>query len=282
MNYEAVREVTFQLREGDSVKITRREQVEGLRNMQERDKRRRAIGGNFTFTNMEPMKKLTSEVDALQLGYLFVLQTFTAYDTNVLVIGRNKRPMTRKDIQKALNVGRKVLWEFMKTMELYSVIFQDEDGQYVINEEYIFRGTAGKNTRVVKAYDMRVRKAYEVVRSDKRVKQLGYLVKTLPYLHMKNNILCGNPFEKEDSNIQAFGKAELAALFGITEKALYTLVRTMQLDDEVVFAEITRGKARFYMVNPSICNRGELNPAIRSIFKVIQQSWYVKQSAKGE
>ncbi|MDE4086191.1 hypothetical protein PO902_14180 [Planococcus maritimus] len=260
-------EITVQLRQGDSVKVTRREQTEALREKEKRD-RRRAEGGNFTFTDMQPMQKLADEVDALQLGYLFVLQTFIDYDTNALVVGRDKRPMTKKDMQAALNVGRTVFSGFLKTMELYSVVIQDAEGRFVINDEYLFRGSQGKRKRVVKAYDMGVRKVYEVVRSKKKVKQLGYVVKTLPYLHMKNNVVAANPFEEDDAKVQAFGKAELAELLGITEKALYTLIREMQFDGEHVFVALHRGKSCFFMVNPSICSRGEVNDSIRSLFKV--------------
>ncbi|MFC4022703.1 hypothetical protein ACFOUV_02585 [Oceanobacillus longus] len=261
------REVTVQVREGDSLKVTRREQMEALREKEKRDFRR-AEGGNFTFTDMQPIQKLTEEVDTVQLGYLFVLQTFIDYDTNILVIGRDKRPMTKKDMQAALNVGRKVFWEFMKTMELYSVVIEDTEGRFVINDAYVFRGRQGNRKRVVKAYDMGVRKVYEVVRSKKKVKQLGYVVKTLPYLHMKNNVVAANPFEEDDTKIQAFSKAELAELLGVQEKAVYRLIREMHFEGEYVFVSIQRGKSLFFMVNPSIACRGEIDDSIRSLFKV--------------
>ncbi|KIL35734.1 hypothetical protein SD70_31970 [Gordoniibacillus kamchatkensis] len=241
----------------------------------------RAERGNFTFSNMEPMQKLTAEVDATQLGYLFVLQTFIDYDTNILVIGRDRRPMTREDIQKALNVNRNTLGAFLSEMERYSVVMKDVDGRYIVNDTYIFRGRLGNgNPRVVKTYDMVARNLYEVTQSTRKVKQLGYLVKTLPYLHMYNNVICANPFEPDPELIQAFDKGQVAELFGVTEKSVYSLIRNMQFGDEVVFAEITRGQQHFYMVNPYICSRSDVGQGIKSLFKIARQPWYRKQAAK--
>jgi hypothetical protein len=257
-----------------------KEQIEANRAKQERD-RRRAEGGNFTFTNMNEMQKLTAEVDATQLGYLFVLQTFIDYDTNVLVIGRNRRPMTRDDIQKALNVSRNTLGAFLSMMELYSVVMKDTDDRYIVNDTYIFRGALGKgNNQVVKTYDMVARNLYEVTQSAKKVKQLGYLVKTLPYLSLKNNAICVNPYETDPERIQPFDKAQFAELLGVTEKSVYSLIRNMQLGDEVVFREMIEGKHRFFFVNPYVFARRDFGDDFMSLFKINRQNWYRKQAVK--
>lgn len=272
-------EITVQLREGDSVKVVRREQTEALREKEKRD-RRHAEGGKFTFMHMTEMQKLAAEVDATQLGYLFVLQTYIDYDTNVLVVGRDKRPMTKEDIQKALNIGRKALWVFLKEMERYSVVFQDTEGRYIINDSYIFRGALGKNPRVVKTFDKLARNLFEVTQSARKVKQLGYLVKTLPYLSLKNNAICANPFETDVELIQPLDKTQIAELLGITEKSVYTLVRNMQIDDEVVFRELIEGNNRVYFVNPYVCARSDFDESFKSMFKIGRQHWAKKKAAR--
>lgn len=254
-----------------------KEQREAKKEKEERD-RRRAEGGNFTFTNMEPMQRLAAEVDATQLGYLFVLQTFIDYGTNILVIGRDRRPMTKEDVQKALNIGRKALWAFMVEMERYSVIMQDAEGRYVVNNEYIFRGAVGKNPRVVKTFDQLARSLYDVTQSTRKVKQLGYLVKTLPYLSLKNNTICANPFETDAELIQPLDKAQFAELLGVTEKSVYTLIRTMQIGDEVVFRELIEGSNRVYLVNPYVCARTDFDEGFKSLFKIGRQHWAKKKA----
>jgi hypothetical protein len=253
--------ITVTLFEGDQV--IRKGQRDAYRKLKEREERR-ANAPTFTFTNMEQIAKVTKEIDPTQLGYLLFLQTFIDYDTNTLVQGRNKRPMTRQDMMAAMKVTKDTFRAFYGVMERYSIIME-VDGRFVINDAYHFRGSASGRC-VVKIYNIRTRKLYQSIRSVRKVKQLGYLYRLLPYIHMRDNIICSNPYEKRPENIQAMNKGDISKALGIDVTTTTRLIRSLTIDDMHVMAEVIRGRERLYMVNPLICSRGDYPKTLDAIF----------------
>ncbi|SEP17561.1 hypothetical protein, partial [Paenibacillus sp. OV219] len=211
--------ITVTLHEGDQV--IRKAQRDAYRKLQQ-SKQRRTKGGNFTFTDMERIAAVTSEIDATYLGYLMYLQTFIDYETNALVIGRGKWPLTRRDMVEGLGITLETFRTFYAVMERYSIIME-VDGRFIMNEDYHFRGAA-EGRRVVKTYDDRLRKIYASLPT-RKVRQLGYLYRLLPYIHLETNMLCWNPFETDPSEIRAMNKREIAVTLDIDEKTAYRLLQ---------------------------------------------------------
>lgn len=254
--------LTLCLNEGDSVTLRTAKQRQAYREIK-RKKASRLHEGRFTFADLDNVANVTGQIKPVYLGYLLYIQTYIDYETGVIVSGRYKRPMSRSDLRAVLKVSRETFRTLYENLERYSIIWEDAKGHIYVNKAYHFRGTAAGRDRLVKCYDIRIRKLSSSVRA---LKQLGYLYRALPYVHFRDNLLCWNPSELDPEKIQAINKEELAQVIGIDVKTLYRLTKTLTVDDLHVFAEIRRGRDSLFLVNPWIFNRGEYPLVLDSIF----------------
>lgn len=254
--------LTLRLNEGDSITLRTAKQRHAYREIKFK-RASRLREGKFTFADLDNVAKVTAQIEPVYLGYLLYIQTYIDYDTGMIVSGRYKRPMTRSELRDVLKVSRETFRALYKQLERYSIVWEDAKGHIYVNTAYHFRGTAAGRARLVKCYDVRIRRLRNTARA---VKQLGYLYRALPYVHFRDNLLCWNPSEPDPEKIRAINKEELAAIMGVDVKTLYRLIKTLTFDDLYVFAEIGRGRDSLFLVNPWICNRGEYPLTLDSIF----------------
>ncbi|KYC67185.1 helix-turn-helix domain-containing protein [Heyndrickxia coagulans] len=219
---------------------------------------------DFTFSNMLNMPEVIAKIDDKHCGQLLYLQTFIHYDGILVKASREKEPMTKHDIQTVLGLRKTAFYEFFNAMLANGVIFE-ENGCYRINPAYHFRGSTD-NTRVIKTFTAKVRSLY----TPRNANKLGFIYKLLPFIHFETNTVCANPFEPNIERIEELSKTDIAELTGVSEKTVYNYLRRMKLGDEFVFAEIRRGKTRYYKLNPFIFYRkdGEPDATLREIFRL--------------
>lgn len=217
---------------------------------------------DFTFSNMLNMAEVITKIDDKYCGYLLYLQTYINYDGVLVNATHEKEPMTKEDIQSALNLKKTAFYEFFKNMTDNEIMFE-ENGDYRINPIYHFRGSTD-NTRVVKTFTAKVRSLYSV----RNAKKLGFIYKLLPYIHYETNTICNNPYETNLKCVEQLSKNDIAELTQVSEKSVYSYLRSMKLGDEYVFAEIKTGKVCYYKINPFIFYRknGEPDASLREIF----------------
>lgn len=263
-----------QISEGDFV-VRKKERDAYLK--EKAKKERRCMEGNFTFTDMAKIHKLTTEISATHLGYLFLLQIFIDYGTNELIIHqktRHMRSLTRRDMIKSLNVSSRTLRDFLKTMKSHSILSEDEAGHFKLNDDFIFRGEIRNRSRnVVKTYDLMAKELYKHTQARGKIKHLGYLVKVMPYLNMTNNIICDNPFEIDVKKINGFTYLKIAELLNVSDKTVMRMLRSFTVGNEVVFAEMTINGNSLIIVNPLIMNRGGVEKGIQEQFLICNQKW---------
>ncbi|RPK16428.1 hypothetical protein [Paenibacillus xylanexedens] len=256
--------ITLRLNEGDTAIIRTAKQREAYCHRRVKQDGR-LHEGKFTFADLQHLATVTLSVDPVHLGYLLVIQTYIDYETGILVSGRQKRHMTRPDLRDVLKLSRPTFNALYANLERHGIICEDAEGRICVNETYHFRGTALGRDRLIKLYDVRIRKLRDTA---KAVKQLGYLYRVLPYVHFRDNVLCWNPAEPDPDKIQAINKSALAAIMGVDVKTSYRLIKTLMVDDLYVFAEVTSGRdSTFIIVNPWICNRGDYPITLDSIFR---------------
>jgi len=218
----------------------------------------------FTFSDMEQMKEVISMLDEKTCGYLLYLQCFVNFD-NVLVKGQSKTPMTKKDIQETLKIGKSAFAEFFKKVTKASVLLANEDGTFSINSRYHFRGKT-QNERVIKSFTSKVKELYGQVNS----KDLGFLYLLLPYVHYETNILCSNPFERNVEKIEPLSQLELSEIVGSDDRTTYRKIKKLQFDGMFVLAEVRCGKEKHYKLNPFVFYRKDGYPdtSLRADFLV--------------
>ncbi|WP_269409619.1 hypothetical protein [Lentibacillus daqui] len=231
-----------------------------------RDKR------HFTFTHMQRVLEITESLTNKQCGYVLMLQPYIQYETNVLVTaGRNPKPLDINAIAKIFGIQRRYAKQAIQTLTDASVIMENGD-QYLMNERYHFRKKAGGKA------DMLVKTFHTAVKGLKlSPSELGIIYKLIPFIHYNSNLLCSNPHEKDDNNVNVLSKSQIASLLGISRQKFDQVIKELTLQGVVAevkrkatFAPNARGDGReiVILINPSIATRlrGDPGSTIKQIF----------------
>lgn len=218
-----------------------------------------------TRTDMEAIKEVILKIDENYCGYLLYLMCLIDY-TGTVVDTQNK-PMNKLTLTKTLGIKERAYQSFMTTMKRNDIIRIDENGAYVINSRYHFRGKA-ENLQTIKAFTTKVKSMY----GDVKPKDLGFVYKLLPYVHFETNTICHNPYDRT-GKVHAMNVKEIANITGATEKTVYSKIRRLKFGDEYVFAqlEVKRGgKSVYYKINPFLFYRknGRPDATLREVFLV--------------
>lgn len=223
-------------------------------------KERKGRSRDFTFTDMECIKEVIKGIRSNHCGYLLFLQCFIDYEGKLVT--PSKVVMDKDAIQDALGLGRSAFYKFFKEMEDNHIIYE-VGGVYYVNNKYHFKGSS-TNQQVIKSFTFKVRRLYK----ENRANDLGFIYKLLPFVHLKTNTICDNPYEVELDRIRYLSKKGIEELTGESEKTVYNRLRRMKIDGEYVFAEIRVGRERFYKINPFLFYRrqGEPDASLREIF----------------
>ncbi|CAM3803124.1 hypothetical protein [Alkalicoccus chagannorensis] len=208
----------------------------------------------FTFSNMESIKVLT-EIKDNYLGHFLYIQTYIDYNNRLVTNKRPSLPMRKADIKEYLGVGERMYQSFMSEMKKHNLIFE-QDGYYYVNDNYHFRGKTNNST-VIRSFKTKIREMY----GGTSARDVGMVYKLLPYVHLKTNTICKNPYEEDVRKTQAFNQMELSRLVGMKDQArLRNKMMRLKIGDEYVFGEIKTGHGTFYRINPAIFYRKRGNP----------------------
>jgi hypothetical protein len=242
-------------------KVVNINQAEGYKKKLEREGR----GHNFTFADMENIKDVIDKVSDNYCGYFLYLQCFIDYDG--VIVKPSKDSMAKLDIQTTLGLSRNKFADFLKEMIANDFIFVDGD-VYRINPAYHFKGTTN-NERVIKSFTTKIKELFGEVKA----KDLGFIYKLLPFVHLETNTICANPYEQDVTKIIPLNKQQVADITGLSEKSVFSKLRKLKLGDEFVFAEVEVkgiGNVQFVKINPFIFYRkkGEADPTLRELFSI--------------
>jgi hypothetical protein len=215
----------------------------------------RGKGHSFTFTNMDGIKEVICSLDSNYCGYLLFLQCFIDYE-GVLINGQKQKvPMRKVDIAKALGLKEQAFGYFFKAMTDNNILLRDGE-VFRINKKFHWKGSA-KVEHFVKTFTTEVKGLYNIMKP----KDLGFIYKLLPYVHLATNLLCENPHEQNVSKIIPLNKAVIAKLTGIDESTVYRKLQKLKLDNMYVFAEVSKGRIdNKYKINPNIFYRQDGKP----------------------
>lgn len=186
---------------------------------------RRQAQGSFTVMLCNDFDNLYAEdVSSPTLNKLIYLSTFMGKD-NVLMqevhwdgnvqVGK---PMTKEDIQNKLGLHRNSWGKFWRECQEHNLITQDADGNYKLpSDMFRFCNNAGvnkKKTAMVRVFRHAVRYMYE--NTDEHSKKvLAYLYRLIPFINLKYNILCENPFETDKSKVKPLTLRQICEKIGV-------------------------------------------------------------------
>lgn len=126
--------------------------------------------------------------------------------------------MTKGDIANVLNLHRHSFTSFWKECTAKNIIVGDDtDGYFLPKDKFRFLNNKRINRKenmMIKVFKHAVRYMYE--NTDERSKKmLSHLYKLIPYINLKYNVLCTNPFEMDKEKIDKISLSDMCLLLGV-------------------------------------------------------------------
>lgn len=243
------------------------------------NKKRETLRGSksdapFLFTQMDAIEGGLATLNNKDLGYFLVMQTYTDYKNMLKVSGDSKLPMTTSELQDVLKIkSDNTLRGLLKRLEKLGIIYKEKVElydksykAYFISTEYCFRkgaGSAGskkKTDTTVKVFMDTLQAVY--AEGDMQPADIGFMYKTIPFIHFDSNMLTVNPAERDYSQVKHLTIKDLADAVGLSREKTAIKLASIVWDNKFVFARIKTGSAKEYQikVNPFVFYRKAGNP----------------------
>lgn len=206
---------------------------------------------------------------------LIYLSTYMNYSDNALMIG--SRHMVKKDIARVLNVSERNAALFWKAMSP-EFISEDDAGGLHLNGTLFRRGYLPKKEHepYLRMFNKGVRQLYKAA-NGKSHKQLGYLFEMLPYISVEYNVLCKNPYERNQAAVEPISILEFCNIIGYSPnnlnrlKGIYNSIRFRVEDHQEVFCKFIydgiHGNDAIICINPNVLYSGS-NPGRMDVARI--------------
>lgn len=172
-----------------------------------------ADGGNYVWNYFVPQEKNFADIINSTITRLVYLATYINKDNYIAY--DNGKIMSRQQIQKLLKLDDRTFIRFLKDAKINNYLSEDEVGFKLLNEKF-GRGTMGKTKKqlAAKLFIYSVRFLYENATVSSH-KTLAYLYMIIPYINLKYNVLCENPFETDKTKVKKMTVATLCEKLGL-------------------------------------------------------------------
>lgn len=209
----------------------------------------------FTFARMEATKEVVQVLGHSQLAYLMLLNTYIGYGDNI-IRNTDKSPMNTNDMIKILGVSKDTFYNFLNACLDNNIISKNDDGSYLVNNKYHFKGRNKGDKKVVQVHNTEIRNAY----NNMKPATLGLFYLLLPYIHLETNTLCYNAYEEDVTKLQKLNRKQVCELIGIDTSTFSKKILHSTFDGKALLAEVKVLGSRSYIVNPWVFYRLEVEP----------------------
>lgn len=196
--------------------------------------------GNFFTVLCRKTEALWENLSEPTIGKLIFLSTFIdinnrlcfdgGWENDGQVIVRNSKPMSKADVKEILGVGDKTFYQFWDECVTAQAIIETEEGIFLPKKLVRFCDSSKINkskVRMIKVFKHAVRYMYE--NTDERSKKsLTNLYRLIPFINLKYNVLCANPFEQDKSNIRPLTAADICEKLGLDRKYHERVVKALK------------------------------------------------------
>lgn len=172
-----------------------------------------ADGGNYVWNYFIPQEKNFVDIINSTVTRLVYLATYMNKDNYIAY--DNGRIMSRQQIQKLLKLNDRTFIRFLKDAKINNYLLEDEIGFKLLNTKF-GRGTMDKAKKqlAAKLFIYSVRFLYENATVSSH-KTLAYLYMIIPYINLKYNVLCENPFETDKTKVKKVTVTALCEKLGL-------------------------------------------------------------------
>ena len=187
--------------------------------------------GNFVWAVFSNDAPYLYKISTYSLAKLFFLATFMTYDNSLAYVDANGRKsyLTRIDLQEELKLSVNSFYKFYNEIADFGII-EKKDKVYYLSRDYFRKGKLGfkpltgrTNSSAFRIFIPAMQSLYRSITNANKHYLIGYLIRMLPDINQKYNILCSEPGERCAKRIKPVHFAN------ISEKAGYDSVNARHL-----------------------------------------------------
>lgn len=228
------------------------------------DERTRKFG-NFTFCRYTPSAPFWADMSNADLVRLFYLSTCMLYKRDTLYYS-NGRQLTADSLPEVLQTSESTCRRFLAVMEQQGYL-QIEDGAVIMNTEYFARQSIrywiSDDRSFIRVYHNAYRCLYRQLENRQRG-QLAYLIRMIPCLNEKHNIVCANKFAHDTSRIVPLDDKRICEAVGYNPNQSARLMRDLQA------LHLENGQSAFkynteqhcFIIHPALFYEGDAQEAV--------------------
>ena len=228
------------------------------------DERTRKFG-NFTFCRYTPSTPFWANMPNADLVRLFYLSTYILYERSTLCYS-NGRALTADSLPEVLQTSESTCRRFLAEMEQQGYL-QIEDGAVIMNTEYFARQSIrywiSDDRSFIRVYHNAYRCLYRQLENRQRG-QLAYLIRMIPCLNEKHNIVCANKFAHDTSRIVPLDDKRICEAVGYNPNQSARLMRDLQA------LHLENGQSAFkynteqhcFIIHPALFYEGDAQEAV--------------------
>ena len=221
--------------------------------------------GHFTFCRYMPSAPFWVNMSNADLVRLFYLSTHMLYERSTLCYS-NGRMLTADSLPEVLQTSESTCRRFLAAMEQQGYL-QIEDGAVIMNTEYFARQSIrhwiGDDRSFIRVYHNAYRYLYRQLENRQRG-QLAYLIRMIPCLNEKHNIVCANKFAHDTSRIVPLDDKRICEAVGYNPNQSARLMRDLQA------LHLENGQSAFkynteqhcFIIHPALFYEGDAQGAI--------------------
>ena len=231
----------------------------------ERSSELKKIYGNFynSYYNLsETYFPNLSEASLARLLYSLCFLDYKGY----LTAPNSRTHLNEKRLKAIMRLSPSTFHNWFTEMIDNHIFILDDSGLIKVNNKLFFRGRFKyeKDEYIMKNSIECTKYLYESVNAKQHV-ALGYLYKMIPYVNIKYNILCHNPFETDIDNIEPITLSQLCTILGVQKQNINKLIATLhsyQINGVCAVSYITddfiKSKSKIF-INPKIYYAGDVD-----------------------
>ena len=179
---------------------------------------------NFIFLTYDICNKLNidnGDFKQSDIAKIIYIMSYVGNDNKLMLTERT--PITKDKLSELLGLNKKIFNTFYNKL-INNNILIEKDNCLFIDKQFSFYGSIKNNKyNIIRIYKKNIRKLYNSV-STKQHKQLAILYLLIPFINIKYNIICSNPFEEDENKLIPMKVEELAKYFNYNLQSFISLI----------------------------------------------------------
>lgn len=233
--------------------------------------------GDYTHAIYQYGTEYLGEISNLDLVRLCILATYSS--SSGKCYDKNKNPIKRSSLSTIWDVHRNKVKATYDNLMKAGYITETENGQIVINTQVFKYGKMEEVEMVNKTYSRMFNEKLLGLYHNTPIrtrKQIGMIIRLLPYVNYRYNVLCKNPEAHIKEEIIPLNWMEVCEILG--REANDTVTRTkntlmkFKIDDFSVLGQFSTGSGYHIVINPKVYYAGNNLEDIKHLYTMFNMS----------